>query len=575
MRMPPSSACFKCELQMQIWLQNSPISKVRMESTNTESPAVNRVVHSRNRSGCITCRKRRIKCDEAKPSCNKCTSTGRSCGGYGIWGGGCGRRANISLKPDRRYMPHGQVPFNMSLLPSGSSPLQRRALDHFQRYMRIKLPGVFESSFWGKLILQASFQEPAVLHSVIALSAAQLGDDNVSLRAYNQAIQDLRAHMVGDTPYVLRVTLISCMVFICLEQLRGSRKLADLHLRSGFQLLQELQTRQRGQSCNTSPPESVDNAIIEAFTRLNIQCAHFGQSSSYLYKLGQEIYYGRLALSTPQKFNSLQEARQMLDWLMNTTLSLSSHAEELAGRHCSIPRSLRNKVKQLQGALRQWQAGLESSTVMMTSNGSLRDLLGAPMLSLYHHMTTIIAATCLRSGDEMTFDKYTAKFKSLIVDVKKLWDTAKAELQMTPPGKLSFTTDLGLIPPLYYTALKCRDPQLRRTAIDLLRNVPHIEANWDGVSAACVSKKVMELEEQDLYDGYNFVTYIESAPDFIDCTNQAILPIVPRSRRINTVAVALTSDGREKVTITVKQYFQDNNNRSWRSNTIDVVIADK
>lgn len=34
------------------------------------------------RSGCFTCKIRRKKCDEAKPFCSRCTSTGRKCDGY-------------------------------------------------------------------------------------------------------------------------------------------------------------------------------------------------------------------------------------------------------------------------------------------------------------------------------------------------------------------------------------------------------------------------------------------------------------------------------------------------------------
>ncbi|OAA70554.1 Zn(2)-C6 fungal-type DNA-binding domain protein [Cordyceps fumosorosea ARSEF 2679] len=36
----------------------------------------------KSRTGCLTCRARRIKCDEAKPACKKCVSGGRTCQGY-------------------------------------------------------------------------------------------------------------------------------------------------------------------------------------------------------------------------------------------------------------------------------------------------------------------------------------------------------------------------------------------------------------------------------------------------------------------------------------------------------------
>lgn len=37
---------------------------------------------TRAATGCLTCRIRKVKCDEAKPSCTKCISTGRTCDGY-------------------------------------------------------------------------------------------------------------------------------------------------------------------------------------------------------------------------------------------------------------------------------------------------------------------------------------------------------------------------------------------------------------------------------------------------------------------------------------------------------------
>ncbi|KAJ2907399.1 uncharacterized protein MKZ38_003256 [Zalerion maritima] len=39
-------------------------------------------VRKRTKTGCLTCRKRRIKCDEAKPTCNNCIKSKRMCEGY-------------------------------------------------------------------------------------------------------------------------------------------------------------------------------------------------------------------------------------------------------------------------------------------------------------------------------------------------------------------------------------------------------------------------------------------------------------------------------------------------------------
>lgn len=42
-----------------------------------------RKTHKKARTGCLTCKIRHKKCDETKPACNRCTSTGRRCDGYG------------------------------------------------------------------------------------------------------------------------------------------------------------------------------------------------------------------------------------------------------------------------------------------------------------------------------------------------------------------------------------------------------------------------------------------------------------------------------------------------------------
>ncbi|KAI0387578.1 hypothetical protein F5Y04DRAFT_7692 [Hypomontagnella monticulosa] len=40
------------------------------------------VVRKRTKTGCLTCRKRRIKCDEGRPTCNNCLKSKRQCEGY-------------------------------------------------------------------------------------------------------------------------------------------------------------------------------------------------------------------------------------------------------------------------------------------------------------------------------------------------------------------------------------------------------------------------------------------------------------------------------------------------------------
>lgn len=60
----------------------------------------------------------------------------------------------------------------------------------------------------------------------------------------------------------------------------------------------------------------------------------------------------------------------------------------------------------------------------------------------------------------------------------------------------SFSIDMGCYPPLYYTALKCRIPRLRRRAVELLERCRHVEGLWTGPLLARLAMSVIEMEEQ-------------------------------------------------------------------------------
>ncbi|RYC55874.1 hypothetical protein CHU98_g10327, partial [Xylaria longipes] len=45
-------------------------------------PVKRRARHAKARTGCVTCKRRKVKCDEAKPNCARCIKAGHRCAGY-------------------------------------------------------------------------------------------------------------------------------------------------------------------------------------------------------------------------------------------------------------------------------------------------------------------------------------------------------------------------------------------------------------------------------------------------------------------------------------------------------------
>ncbi|KAF7114664.1 hypothetical protein CNMCM5793_009615 [Aspergillus hiratsukae] len=140
----------------------------------------------------------------------------------------------------------------------------------------------------------ASLTEPAVLHAVLALSSthwdgslqyrtwqrrASVAPDKLEKFAWqhpNQAIQHLRAGFAPQEQVSSRVAIITCLVFISDDLLRGNFGTAQFHLHSGLKLIAEEQMFSVGAPGGS--PRSTDDWILEMFSRLYIQSELFNQS---------------------------------------------------------------------------------------------------------------------------------------------------------------------------------------------------------------------------------------------------------------------------------------------------------
>ncbi|KAF5231754.1 hypothetical protein FANTH_13276 [Fusarium anthophilum] len=73
----------------------------------------------RVKTGCVTCRQRRVKCDEAKPSCRNCSRFGRSCS----W-------PNTSDMADKRHRRRRETPPASPPADEGTSPSKSGETSH-------------------------------------------------------------------------------------------------------------------------------------------------------------------------------------------------------------------------------------------------------------------------------------------------------------------------------------------------------------------------------------------------------------------------------------------------------------
>jgi hypothetical protein len=399
----------------------------------------------------------------------------------------------------------------MTVLPVSRS--EGDCFEWFRRRTSIKLPASFTSEFWSRLALQASLSEPAVLHAVIALgnthragvldhdsghdcafSARQANNDQLSLQHYGKAIRLLRPKMVPTEKGALRVALITCIVFMSLDLLRGHIKTAELHLTHGLQLLRTVkpsvpaETKAAGGKTliRLEPYEdAIDTWIAEAFSRFHLQFALYNGVHGQPCTLLQNPKPSNLA---PSHFSNFKQAWLMLEWLINETLHLTALAQSHQPDEHQL-KSFKIQQQQTRASLTHW-------------------------ISAYHaSQSTIMNEVALSPSIEETYDAHTQRFAAildvfktvremaLVVAVAPTFDENEENMAGARGVMARSIMDLGCIQPLYFTALKCRVRSVRVAAIKFILASGHREGIWDARLAGGVAKRVVEVEEGRRFEG--------------------------------------------------------------------------
>jgi hypothetical protein len=175
-------------------------------------------------------------------------------------------------------------------------------------------------------------------------------------------------------------------------------------------------------------------------------------------------------------------------------------------------------------------------------------------------MATIMTNTCLSPSSDRLYSSHTNSFVTMIMKaiyLRKHAPKLAGILHGKTTEKSKTIVDIGWIPPLYYIVVKCRVHRVRLQAIKLLESTGenHQEGTWDSTIAACVAKKVMEIEERDFYAnlGIDDDFAFDSAPKERDF----LLPTLPEEYHMHDVQVALPEDRMGKIVLSFCQEGKD------------------
>lgn len=147
--------------------------------------AVSKVTKGRSKTGCITCRKRKKKCDETKPECMNCQKNSYKCLGYP----GKSEYLTGAEKAERARLRRADIPRMSVHLPAMirgvETPGDRIFLEHFVDRLSCVL--TFESSkqnAFKDMLLPMAVESIGLMHSILALSSKHINWSST----YGQAI---------------------------------------------------------------------------------------------------------------------------------------------------------------------------------------------------------------------------------------------------------------------------------------------------------------------------------------------------------------------------------------------------
>ncbi|KAF2712408.1 hypothetical protein K504DRAFT_488842 [Pleomassaria siparia CBS 279.74] len=381
----------------------------------------------RVKTGCETCRVRRVKCDETKPECLKCTKAGRKCQGYkhvSRHSRSNSPSAAASFRnPSFLVVPQKISPISIPRNPSRSlSPdsAENRSFFYFQTHTLPKWTEFFDSDLWSQKIMQLSHTEPAIKHGILALSTMHerfesmtpifsAKTNDFAFVQYMQAVKHsndlLTAHEEGKVD--LEKVLIACIIFTCYENLAGNYRAANMHLRNGLRILSQQKRGSPVQCPSTGAQESIANVLY----RFDLQAMTFSDNASpYDYGLENSPDCPQI----PESYTQNTHARNDLVGLLRCMMWISGVANinPQAPEH---PRWL-TIYTQLMGSFEAWEITFDKyqQNVPPHEQGDPKIYAGNTLLKIYAIMARTIVAAGAGLKSEMAWDTLVDSFKTIV-----------------------------------------------------------------------------------------------------------------------------------------------------------------
>ncbi|KAL6238851.1 hypothetical protein BDW75DRAFT_189091 [Aspergillus navahoensis] len=469
----------------------------------------------KSRRGCQACKRRKIKCDQQKPSCRRCIAARYTCeypqqATYGY---------SYASAPSITTTSILDIPLSTS---PGTVMGERRAFAYYIYHAAPYLAGGLDQSFWTVTVPQICRVETAVWDAVNAISTLfefpemcldfvflrqektrpSLNDKQIeALGWYSRSLSKIRSGIARGNLNV-QVALVGCVLFICIEMVQGRVEEALGLYGQGVQLIHDLRAKARYAAQSACDIDLLETTIVPLFVRLGT--AALGISGVPVCDL-----FSSLDTQHGYRFGTLEDARDALIPLAaevqifrrdtdrnpfirgpegGPVIPSSSDAELLLATA---------KRERLQERLDAWLSAYTALTtqpqstknIPFTAKSNISISIRAILLTFHATLSTILATSLLQTA--CIYDAHLSAYRTIVEQAA----VALESLRRPDGTQPVFTFELGVGLPLFWTALTCREPRIRREAMRLLRIAPPMQGFSKAQVGLALAGRIMQLEE--------------------------------------------------------------------------------
>lgn len=462
----------------------------------------------------LTCgvyRRRRVKCDEGKPSCSRCTRSGLLCGGYAMAEAASRQRQLSSVGLFQTRGPHQELPQRQTgaELYFQINDFAETGLDFLTQNLRCSLGASAEGS--DRLLRQVALSSPCILNSLAALGA-------LAMCGSSGARRDLDRTTWAETAYVTALNImgrdisyasqpkeslaLGCVLLATVELLLGHARNAFLHYRAAFQVygISAKQPNCKGQfdcklesACYTLSGIDDFDALLQSLD-LSV--------SGYAVGMGPRWCLSHVSIPVCDLISSrkaLFAVAQECDVWFSSNFRLkffpALQTQQVLQQQCSLVTALRRWLQQYNAQIAPHLAITEPQS----NNEKLFDLQHGLQLRMLCNWL-IIQTTHAFNSKPSGLDVEEERLQQIILDGEQVMYTRLWRANIDPPhgsqSRLtsSMTLGTGIIWPLYSAARAYGSPTWRRRAVRCLAQ-SGLEGPWNGRREAALLWRIVEHEE--------------------------------------------------------------------------------